>query len=220
MGDVVGRARPHRRSGADPDRRLHRRRRPPGATAGRRCPHRGVVPAVVVGPGRDHPGGRLPTRPTGPRPGAVGGGAVTATARLRGRRPARAAVEGVDGREGLDVVATLALALYSFVAALGFARVFADWQFVRDIAVIVIVGHGSALVLRRLRVPGLLAVLITAIPLAWAVAWVAYPETFTAFLPTRETWDTGWADLGLVRAQFQNTVAPVEYIGGWTLLSA
>ena len=42
-------------------------------------------------------------------------------------------------REGLDVVATLALAAYSFVAALGFARVFADWQFVRDVGVIVIV---------------------------------------------------------------------------------
>jgi transglutaminase-like putative cysteine protease len=146
---------------------------------------------------------------------------VTATARRdnRGREAAPPADVG-DRRDGLDIVATIALATYSFVAALGFARVFADWQFVRDITVIVIVGHGTSLVLRRLRVPGLLSVLVTAIALAWAVAWVVYPETFSAMFPTRETWDIAFADLGLVRDQFQNTVAPVEYVGGWALLAA
>ena len=29
-----------------------------------------------------------------------------------------------------------------------------------------------------------------------------------------------WADLGLVRDQFQHAVAPVEYVGGWSLLAA
>ena len=138
---------------------------------------------------------------------------VGPTAEARDRR------EGRDAREGLDVIATLALALYSFVAALGFARVFADWEFVPDLLVIVIVGHGASLLLRRLRVPGLPAVMITAAALTWVVAWVAYPSTFAAIFPTRETWDIAWADIGLVRDQFRNTVAPVEYVGGWALLA-
>ena len=123
-------------------------------------------------------------------------------------------------REALDLVATGALATYSFIAALGFARVFADWQFVADVAVVVVVGHGLSLLLRRLHVPGLAAVLLTALGLVWAVAWVSYPDTFAAIFPTRETWDIAWADLGLVRDQFQDAVAPVEYVGGWSLLAS
>ena len=133
------------------------------------------------------------------------------------------AVAGVSfegRREALDLAATLALAAYSFVAALGFARVFADWQFVGDVGVVVVVGHGGSLLLRRLRVPGLMAVLLTGVALGWAIAWVSYPDTFAAFFPTRETWDIAWADLGLVRDQFQDAVAPVEYVGGWSLLAA
>jgi transglutaminase-like putative cysteine protease len=125
-----------------------------------------------------------------------------------------------DRREALDVVATLALATYSFVAALGFARVFADWEFVRDVAVIVIVGHGTSLLMRRLHAPSLAAIMVTSLALLWAVAWVAYPTTFAAIFPSRETWDIAWADLGLVRQQFHDTVAPVEYVGGWSLLAA
>ncbi len=146
---------------------------------------------------------------------------MTATATRPGRAPARPAPRELrDRRDGLDAVATLALAVYSFVAALGFARVFADWQFLPDVTVIVIVGHGTSLLLRRLRVPGLAAVSGTGLALMWVVAWVAYPSTFAAIFPTRQTWDVGWADLGLVRDQFPHTVAPVEYVGGWALLAA
>jgi transglutaminase-like putative cysteine protease len=145
---------------------------------------------------------------------------VTATARLRDDGRAEARAESRDRRDGLDVLATLALATYSFVAALGFARVFTGWQFVPDVIVIVLVGHGMSLLLRRLHVNALLSIAITAAALVWAVAWVAYPSTFAAIFPTRETWDIAFADLGLVRDQFQHTVAPVEYVGGWTLLAA
>ena len=124
-----------------------------------------------------------------------------------------------DRRDGLDLAATAALALYSFVAALGFARVFGDWEFVADVAVVVLVGHGLSLLLRRLAVPGVLAVGLTAVALAWTIAWLAYPSTFAAIFPTRETWDIALADLDLVRDQFQTAVAPVEYVGGWALLA-
>jgi transglutaminase-like putative cysteine protease len=123
-------------------------------------------------------------------------------------------------REALDVIATIALAAYSFVAALGFARVFADWQFVADVSVVVVVGHGLSLLLRRLHVAGLPAVLLTALGLVWAIAWVSYPDTFAAIFPTGRTWDIAWADVGLVRDQFQDAVAPVEYVGGWSLLAS
>ena len=123
-------------------------------------------------------------------------------------------------RDALDLAATVALATYSLVAALGFARVFAAWDFVADSLVVVVVGHGLSLLLRRLHVPGLAAVVLTAGGLMWAIAWVAYPATFAFVFPSRETWDIAWADLALVRDQFQDAVAPVEYVGGWTLLAA
>ena len=119
----------------------------------------------------------------------------------------------------LDVAATIALALYSFVAALGFARVFGDWEFVSDVAVVVLVGHGLSLVLRRLSVPGVAAVATTNVALGWTIAWLAYPSTFAAIFPTGATWDIAFADLSLVRDQFQTAVAPVEYVGGWALLA-
>ncbi|MET0580312.1 MAG: DUF3488 domain-containing protein, partial [Ilumatobacteraceae bacterium] len=124
------------------------------------------------------------------------------------------------GREvELDAVATVGLAAYSFVAALGYARVFGDWQFVGDVLLIVIVGHGSSLLFRHTRVHGAIAVAATIAAVSWTVAWLAYPETFAAIFPTPTTWNVAWADLGLVRDQFQTAVAPVEYVGGWSLLA-
>jgi transglutaminase-like putative cysteine protease len=133
--------------------------------------------------------------------------------------PAEATAAELHRSAGLDAAATAGLALYSFIACLGYARVFADWQFVGDVAVVVVVGHGLSFALRRLRVPALLAVLAIVVALVWTVAWLAYPSTFAAFVPTAETWNLMWADLGLVRDQFQEAVAPVEYVGGWSLLA-
>ncbi len=124
-----------------------------------------------------------------------------------------------DQRTLLDAAATLGLALYSLVAALGFVRVFGDWQFLGDVFLIVLVGHGVSFLLRRTRLPVLAAVLLTVVAVAWTIAWLAYPTTFSAIFPTRETWDIMWADLSLVRDQFQVAVAPVEYVGGWALLA-
>ncbi len=85
--------------------------------------------------------------------------------------------------------------------------------------VVVIVGHGASLLFRRLNVPGAAAVAITAVAVGWTIAWLSYPATFAAVFPTCETWDIAFADLSLVRDQFQTAVAPVEYIGGWSLLA-
>ncbi len=76
------------------------------------------------------------------------------------------------------------------------------------------------MLLRRLRVPGVVVVLSRGSRWCGPSAWLNYPETFAAIFPTRETWDIAWADLGLVRDQFRDAVAPVEYVGGWALLAA
>ncbi len=140
-------------------------------------------------------------------------------------RPGGAAAEGPSRRyasvnAGLDVAATLGLALYSLIAALGFARVFGDWEFVGDAVIIVVVGHGASLVLRRLPVPGAVAVIATLLALIWTVGYLHYPATFSSWLPTTTTWDVASADLALVRDQFRVAVAPVEYVGGWALLAS
>ena len=124
-----------------------------------------------------------------------------------------------DHRLALDVAASGGLALYSFVAALGFARVFGGWEFVPDVLTLVVVGHGLSFLLRRLNVPGLFSVALMVAALAWTLGWLYYPGTFNAFLPTFETWNVAWADLGLVRDQFRDAVAPVAYVGGWAMLA-
>jgi transglutaminase-like putative cysteine protease len=125
-----------------------------------------------------------------------------------------------DRRRVLDAAATLGLALYSFVAALGFARVFGEWDFVSDVLIVVIVGHGLSWVLRQRPVPGAVAFAITAVALGWVILWLNYPDTFTSVFPTGETFTIARADLALVRDQFPSAVAPVAYVGGWSLLAA
>lgn len=120
----------------------------------------------------------------------------------------------------LEVAATLGLAVYSVVAAMSFSRVFGADLFVGDVLIVVIVGHGASLLLRLARVPGVLAVLVTLVALAWTVGYLHYPSTFSNLLPGTATWDVATADLALVRDQFRAAVAPVAYVGGWALLAS
>ncbi|MBA3289402.1 MAG: transglutaminase domain-containing protein, partial [Acidimicrobiia bacterium] len=125
-----------------------------------------------------------------------------------------------DRRLLADLAATLGLAVYSAVAALGFARVFAGWSFATHLIVIVVVGHGMSLLVRYVRIPAALGVALVVIALAWTVARLNYPETFTPLFPTGDTWTIARADLGLVRTQFRDAVAPVVFLGGWSLLAS
>ena len=125
-----------------------------------------------------------------------------------------------DRRRLLDAAATFGLALYSFTAALGFARVFGDWVFVGDVLVVIVVGHGLSWLLRQRPISAFVAVAATAIVLGWVILWLNYPSTFASVFPTGETFTIARADLGLVRDQFATAVAPVAYVGGWSLLAA
>ena len=119
-----------------------------------------------------------------------------------------------------DVVAALMVAAFSLTVAAGFARVFLGWPFVTDMAIIVVVGHGVGLVLRRLRLPGWIAVPGLAVAIVWTLLAVYYPDTFSWALPTGDTWSSLRTQLTSVRGEFRTAVAPVDYGGGWDVLAA
>jgi transglutaminase-like putative cysteine protease len=118
-----------------------------------------------------------------------------------------------------DVVATIALTAYSFVVAAGFARVFNDWEFLRDLGVIVVVGHGLSFLLRRARVSGWVAVPAVAIALVWLIAFQQYRQTLHWLVPGSDTWELFRLETSLVRDQFPTAVAPVQYGAGWAPLA-
>lgn len=121
---------------------------------------------------------------------------------------------------GSDAIATLVVAVFSMAVAAGFARVFSGWPFVTDMAIIVAAGHGVGLLLRRLRLPGWIAVPGTVIALVWTVLVVYYPNTFSWAMPTSDTWSVLQTQLTSVREDFRTAVAPVNYGGGWDVLAA
>ena len=119
-----------------------------------------------------------------------------------------------------DVAATLALAAFSIAVAAGFARVFSGWDFMNDLVMVVVVGHGVGLVMRRLAVKAWLAVPAIAAALVWVIAALYYPDTLSFGLPTGTTWELFRFEVTGVREQFQTAVAPVIYGAGWDVLAA
>ncbi len=120
---------------------------------------------------------------------------------------------------GLDIVATLGLTVYSVAVAVGFSRVFPDWDFLRDLVLIAVAGHGSSLVLRRLRVPPLAAIPLVLVILTWLIGWIYYRDTLSGIFPLSDTWRTAQADFRAATDEFQTSTAPVPYTGGWALLA-
>jgi hypothetical protein len=88
-----------------------------------------------------------------------------------------------------ELAAAVPLALFSAAVAAGFARVFAGWQFLDNLLVLVIGGHGLSLLLRRARLPGIVALPIVAIALGWAIGAMHYRFTYSYLLPTSDTWN-------------------------------
>lgn len=121
---------------------------------------------------------------------------------------------------GADIIATLALTLYSIVVAAGFARVFSGWGFLDNLIVVAVVGHGVAFLLRLLRTPVWVAFPITLITLVWLVGAMFYRDTYSLLLPTSDTWALFRLELDVVGAQFRTAVAPVAFLSGWNVLAA
>ena len=121
---------------------------------------------------------------------------------------------------GDDLGAALPLSLFSVMVAAGFARVFAGWQWLDNLLVLVVIGHGVSFALRRNRIAGWIAVPVVALALGWAIGAMHYRYTYSYLLPTSETWDLFRSELDLVRGQFGSAVAPVIYGGGWDVLAS
>ena len=118
-----------------------------------------------------------------------------------------------------DIVATLALTLYSIVVAAGFIRVFSGWDFFDNLAMIAVVGHGVALALRRWRLPVWIAFPATLAVLVWLLGAMFYRDTYSLLLPTAETWSVFRLELDVVGDQFRTAVAPVAFLSGWNVLA-
>jgi transglutaminase-like putative cysteine protease len=129
--------------------------------------------------------------------------------------PSRRSAPSLTG----DAIASLAVAVFSLAVAAGFARVFSGWGFMYDMAVVVLAGHGSSLLLRRLGLTGWLAVPATAAVLTWVVLAVYFADTFSWALPTSDTWALLERQLSEVRADFATAVAPVAFAEGWDVLA-
>jgi len=119
-----------------------------------------------------------------------------------------------------DVAATLALTGFSLAVVAGFARVFSGWGFFDNLAVVALVGHALGLLLRRVRVPGWLAVPLVFVALTWLIGFLHYRGTYSNLFPTAETADLFRAELDLVRDVFRVAVAPVQFGFGWDVLAA
>lgn len=119
-----------------------------------------------------------------------------------------------------DLLATLALTVYSIVVAAGFARVFSGWDFLDNLIVIALVGHGVALALRLSRIPVWIAFPITLVALVWTIGAMFYRDTYAIMLPTSDTWELFRLELELVGDQFRTAVAPVAFLSGWDVLAS
>jgi transglutaminase-like putative cysteine protease len=120
---------------------------------------------------------------------------------------------------GRDLAATVALAAYSLAVGIGFGRVFSGWDFVTDMALLVIVGHGSSFAMRRAGLSGWVSIPATGLLSLWTLSLYQYPSTLTVLVPGRATWDRVSLDIDVVRDQFQTAVAPVIYEVGWATLA-
>lgn len=118
-----------------------------------------------------------------------------------------------------DLAATAALTLYSFMVAVGFARVFSGWDFLVELGSLVVLGHGVSFLLRRARVSGWLAVPLVFLLLMWVLLAFRYGQTLTWMLPSETTWNQLDLDISLVQEQFQTAIAPVPYAIGWAALA-
>jgi transglutaminase-like putative cysteine protease len=136
---------------------------------------------------------------------------------MSGARPVTAATRVAPLER--DLAATAAVTIYSLAVAIGFARVFSGWEFLPDLLLLVLVGHGGSFVLRRLGVSGWIAIPLVTLVLGWVLAVYQYRSTLDWLIPWKTTWEQVQLDVGLVRDQFQTAVAPVIYEVGWATLA-
>lgn len=126
-----------------------------------------------------------------------------------------------NGTRPLDTLpATVALAALSVVTAVGFCRVFAGWEFLAPMIVVVVGVHATSFALRALQAPGYIAIPASVLVLFGLIAWKYYPTTLFGPFPSSVTWHLLSADIRLAREQFPSAVAPVAAVGGFVVAAS
>jgi transglutaminase-like putative cysteine protease len=118
------------------------------------------------------------------------------------------------------MVASIVVTMLSAVTAVTMCRVFDDWQFLRALLIVVIGVHAISVLLRILRVPGVLAIPLVALAIFELLALLFYRDTMAAIVPTSETLQLMRVDLRLVWSQFPTAVAPVPGEGSFLLAAS
>jgi transglutaminase-like putative cysteine protease len=140
---------------------------------------------------------------------------TTATTTATNREPQRAASPLLG-----DLMASVALCAFSIAVAAGFARVFVGWDFLDELVLIAVVGHGVSLALRLVRAPVWIAFPLTLLALVWTISMIFYRDSMAAFVPNSETLALFRLDLERVGEAFRTEIAPVPFGVGWDVLAA
>lgn len=131
------------------------------------------------------------------------------------RRPRRQRPTDID-----HMIASLAVTALTAVTAVAMCRVFADWQFVPTLLVMTIGVHATSVLLRIMRVPGAMAMVLVALVFVELMALLFYRDTLRFGLPSSDTLQLARVDLRLVWSQFPTAVAPVPSEGGFLVAAA
>jgi transglutaminase-like putative cysteine protease len=118
------------------------------------------------------------------------------------------------------LVTELTLVAATLAAIVGFERLFSDEVWRRPLILTVAIGHGVAMLLRRLRLPSIVAVVAFLGAGAIAITYLLYDTTSSWYLPTGTTLDTLRPDLEAARDIFSTAIAPTPAIPGFVLMAA
>lgn len=115
------------------------------------------------------------------------------------------------------VLAELALVGVSLATVVGYARLFADGAFFVPIAAAAVVGHGLAVLLRRIGLGPLLSTVAHLSLLPLFLAWTRYRATTANLLPSGQTLDAISTDLADSWKIFLDISAPVPAAPGFVV---
>ena len=120
-----------------------------------------------------------------------------------------------------DVLASATLFLFTVAVAAGFARVFTGWDFLDELILVALVGHGASLVLRLLRAPVWFAFPLTLLALVSTISMIFYRESMTLLVPhVGDHRPCSGSTSTAVGEAFRTEVAPVPFDVGWDVLAA
>ena len=118
------------------------------------------------------------------------------------------------------IAGTICLATMSVVTAVSLCRVFSDWDYLAPMLVMLGALHLASLVLRMLRVRGIVAIPLLFVLVAILTGLLYYRASLSFGLPTGQTLDSVRVDARLVFRQFATAVAPVPSHGSFATATA